>query len=52
MDVSLTIIQRAAGEDLLPRLTPLSGAQEDILQRLGLGTSLYLQLAMHYMGNR
>jgi len=34
-DVSLTIMKNAAGEDILRRLTPLSGIQEDILQRLG-----------------
>src|SRR5881397_3642221 len=34
-DVSLTIIKNAAGEEILRRLTPLSGLQEDILQRLG-----------------
>ena len=33
-DVSLTIIKNAAGEEILRRLTPLSGLQEDILQRL------------------
>ena len=49
--VSLTIIQHAAGEEILRRLTPLSGVQEDILQRLGLGTSLYRQLEIHDMGN-
>ncbi len=43
-DISLTIIKNAAGEDILRRLTPLSGLQEDILQRLGLGTTLYGQL--------
>jgi hypothetical protein len=43
-DVSLTIIQQAAGEDILRRLTPLSGVQETILQCLGLGTHLYRQL--------
>jgi transposase len=43
-DISLTIIQNAAGEDILRRLTPLSGLQEDILQRLGLGAALYGQL--------
>src|SRR6266852_9077002 len=32
-DVSLTIIKNAAGEEILRRLTPLSGVQEDILQR-------------------
>jgi len=42
--VSLTIIQYAAGQDILRRLTPLSGVQEAILQRLGLGTHLYRQL--------
>ena len=34
-DVSLTSIQHAVGEDVLRRLTSLSGGQEDILQRLG-----------------
>jgi transposase len=34
-DVSLTIIKNAAGEEILRRLTSLSGLQEDILQRLG-----------------
>jgi transposase len=43
-EVSLTIIKNTAGEEILRRLTPLSGLQEDILQRLGLGTSLYRQL--------
>jgi transposase len=43
-EVSLTIIKHAAGEDILRRLTPLSGVQEAILQRLGLGTNLYRQL--------
>ena len=33
-DVSLTIIKNAAGEEILRRLTSLSGLQEDILQRL------------------
>ena len=42
--VSLTIIKHATGEDIVRRLTPLSAFQEDILQRLGLGTSLYQQL--------
>src|SRR6266851_5635935 len=45
--VSLTIIQRADGEEILRRLTPLSGVQEAILQRLGLGVSLYGQLVIH-----
>jgi hypothetical protein len=42
--ISLTIIKNAAGEDMLRRLTPLSELQEDILQRLGLGVTLYRQL--------
>ncbi len=50
-DVSLTIIKHAAGEEILRRLTPLSGLQEDILQRLGLGASLYGQLDIQEMGN-
>jgi len=50
-DVSLTIIKQAAGEDILRRLTPLSGVQETILQCLGLGTSLYRQLEIQGIGN-
>ena len=50
-DVSLTIIKHAAGEEILRRLTSLSGLQEDILQRLGLGASLYGQLEIQEMGN-
>jgi transposase len=50
-DVSLTIIKHATGEEILRRLTPLSGVQEDILQRQGLGTSLYGQLEIQVMGN-
>ena len=49
-DVSLTIIKNAAGEEILRRLTPLSGLQEDILQRLGLGATLYAQLEMQAIG--
>src|SRR2546425_851099 len=48
--ISLTIIKTAAGEDILRRLTPLSGLQEDILQRLGLGAALYEQLEIQGMG--
>ena len=48
-DVTLTIIQYATGEEILRRLTPLSGIQETILQGLGLGTHLYRQLAMQNM---
>ena len=50
-DVSLTIIKNAAGEEILRRLTPLSGLQEEILQRQGLGTSLYRQLEIRDIGN-
>lgn len=45
-DIALTLIKHAAGEDILRRLTPWSGLQEDILQRLGLGAALYGQLAI------
>lgn len=48
-DVSLTIIKHAAGEEILRHLTPLSRAQEAILQRLGLGTNLYRQLEIQNM---
>ena len=40
-DLSLTIIKHAAGEDILRRLTPVSGVPEDIRQRLGWGATLY-----------
>jgi hypothetical protein len=49
--VSLTIIQSATGEDILRRITPLSGGQESILQRLGLGTHLYRQLTIQNRGS-
>jgi hypothetical protein len=49
--VSLTMITHATGEDILRRLTPLSVVQKDSLQRLGLGASLYEQLAMQEMRN-
>lgn len=49
--VSLTIIKNTAGEHILRLLTPLSGVQEDILQRLGLGASLYGQLEIEEIGN-
>ena len=48
--MSLTIIKNADGEDILRRLTPLSGLQEDILQRLGLGVALYGQLEIQAIG--
>jgi len=50
-DVSLTSVQQPAGEEILRRLTPLSGVQEALLRRLGLGASLYRQLAMQDTGN-
>ena len=50
-DVSLTIVKTAAGEEILRRLTPLSTLQQEILRRLGLGTSLYRQLEIHNIGN-
>jgi len=48
--IALTIIKHVAGEDMLRRLTPLSGVQEDRLQRLGCGALLYGQLAMQTIG--
>jgi hypothetical protein len=48
--IALTMIKTAAGEGMLRRLTPLSGLQEDILQRLGLGAALYEQLEMQGIG--
>jgi transposase len=49
--VSLTIIKHATGEVIVRRLTPLSAVQKDILQRLGLGASLYEQLEIQEMRN-
>ncbi len=49
--ISLTIIKSAAGAEILRLLTPLSGLQEDILRRLGLGASLYGQLEIREIGN-
>jgi len=49
-NISLTIIKNATGEDILRRLTPLSGLQENILQRLGLGVALYGQLEIQAIG--
>jgi transposase len=49
--VSLTIIEQTTGEEILRRITPLSGVQEAILQRLGLGTHLYRQLEIQNMGS-
>jgi hypothetical protein len=47
--VSLSIIQHPAGEEILRRITPLSGVQEAILHRLGLSTHLYRQLEIQNM---
>ena len=49
--VSLTIMKEPAGEVILRRLTALSGLQEEILQRLGLGIALYAQLEIQESGN-
>jgi transposase len=49
--VSLTIIPSAAGEEILRRMTPLSGVQGAILQWLGLGTHLYRQLEIQNIGS-
>jgi transposase len=49
--ISLTILKTATGEEILRRLTPLSGLQADILQRLGLGAALYRQLEIQEMVN-
>jgi transposase len=49
--VSLTIIKKPTGAEIMRRLTPLSGLQEDILRRLGLSTSLYQQLEIQEIGN-
>ena len=50
-DMSLVIVKHAAGEEILRRMTPLSESQEEILRRLGLGTSLYGQLEIQESGN-
>ncbi len=49
--VSLTIIKNTAGQEVLRRLTPLSGVQEDILQRLGLDAFFYRQLEIQNTRN-
>jgi transposase len=50
-NVSLTIVKNAAGEEIMRRLTPLSGLQEEILRRQGLSTSLYGQIEIQEIGN-
>jgi hypothetical protein len=49
--VALPIRQSAAGEEILRRITPLSGVQGAILPWLGVGTHLYRQLAMQNIGS-
>jgi len=50
--ISLTIIKDAAtGREVKRWLTPLSSVQQDILQRLGLDTSLYRQLEIQNTEN-
>ena len=48
--ISLTIFKNATGEEILRRLTPLSGLQEDNLQRHGWGLTLYRQLEIQTIG--
>lgn len=45
--VTLTIIRDMAGREIGRWLTPLSSVQQEILQRLGLGASVYAQLEIH-----
>jgi transposase len=49
--VSLTIIKDQAGVEIGRWLTPLSSVQQEIIQRLGLDTSLYAQLEIQNTGN-
>lgn len=49
--VSLTIIQDQAGMEIGRWLTPLSSVQQEIIERLGLETSLYAQLEIHNTGD-
>jgi transposase len=51
LEVSLSILQTATGEEIRRWLTPLSGLQQAILSRLGLATSLYQQLEIQNSGN-
>ena len=50
--LSLTLIQDAAGNEIRRWLTPLSAVQQEILQRLGLDASLYQQLEIQNSANR
>ena len=49
--ISLTIIKNAAGKEIKRWLPPLSALQQEILQRLGLDTSLYQQLEIQNIRN-
>jgi len=49
--VSLTIIKDKMGMEIGRWLTPLSSVQQEIIQRLGLDTSLYAQLEIHHTGD-
>ena len=44
--VTLTIMQDSTGNELMRVLSPLSSLQNEILQRLGLDSSLYQQLGI------
>jgi transposase len=50
--ISLTIIQDAAGNEIGRWLTPLSAVQQDILYRLGLDPDLYWQLEIQHRSVR
>lgn len=50
--ISLTIIQEAAGHEIRRWLTPLSAVQQDILYRLGLDPDLYWQLEIQHRSVR
>ena len=51
LEVSLSILQTATGEEIRRWLTPLSALQQAILSRLGLATALYQQLEIQNSGN-
>lgn len=48
--VTLTILQDRSGREIGRWLTPLSSVQQEIMQRLGLDTSVYAQLEIHDTG--
>ena len=49
--VTLTIIKDQEGMEIGRWLTPLSSVQQEIIQQLGLDTSLYAQLEIHNAGD-